>query len=365
MDENRIYCCECEQELENNEVHYMAGRIYCINCLDEVTTLCYECGTRIYRDDAVGGDNDRPLCEHCYNNYFTNCDQCGRMIRQENAYYDDDNYRTLCNRCVREGPIYSYNYKPSPIFHGESYDPFIGVELELDDGGCSSKNARILTDLANERGSHIYIKTDGSLDEGFEIVTHPMTLKYHKEIMPWKELTKEALHLGYRSHKAGTCGLHCHINRTFFGNTYEQQERNIGKVLFLVEKYWEELLRFSRRTQGQMDHWAARYGFKENPEQVLNHAKNSNMGRYTCINLQNYHTIEFRLWRGTLKYNTLIATLQMVERLCKVAVFSSEKELQDMSWWSFICHVSEPELITYLKERQLYINEPVETEEEE
>ena len=102
----------------------------------------------------------------------------------------------------------------------------------------------------------------------------------------------------------------------------------------------------------------------EKPEQVLDHAKKSCMGRYTCINLQNFHTIEFRMWRGTLKYNTLIATLQMVKRLCEVAVFSSEKELQDMSWWSFICHVTEPELITYLKERQLYINEPVMTEEE-
>ena len=365
MEDYRIYCSECDCELGIDEVRYFADRAYCADCLDEVTLLCYECGMRIYREDAVGGDDERPLCEHCYEDYFTNCDECGRMIRQENAYYDDDSDRTLCNRCVREGPIFSYSYKPSPIFYGDSQEMFIGVELELDDGGCSSKNARTLTELANDKARHIYIKNDGSLDEGFEIVTHPMTLKYHMEFMPWKDLTKEALHLGYRSHKAGTCGLHCHVNRTYFGSTCEEQEWNIGKVLFLVEKYWEELLRFSRRTQGQMDHWAARYGFKERPEQVMNCAKNSGMGRYTCVNLQNYHTIEFRMWRGTLKYNTLIATLQMVERLCKVAIFSSEKDLQDLSWWRFVSQITEPELITYLKERQLYINEPVETDEEE
>ena len=365
MDEYRIYCCHSHSELDIDTVHYFGDQAYCDDCLDEVTSVCYECGARLYNIDIVGGDDERPLCESCYDSTYTNCDCCGRLIHQENSYYDDDTGRTLCNRCVKEGPIYNYSYKPSPIFHGESHELSIGVELELDDGGCSSKNARILTELANEKGKHIYIKTDGSLDEGFEIVSHPMTLKYHKEIMPWKELTKEALSMGYRSHKAGTCGLHCHVNRTYFGNTCEEQEWNIGKVLFLVEKYWEELLRFSRRTQGQMDHWAARYGFKERPDQVMNCAKNSGMGRYTCVNLENYNTIEFRMWRGTLKYNTLIATLQMVERLCKVAIFSSEKELQDMSWWSFICHVSEPELITYLKERQLYINEPVATEEEE
>ena len=364
MEDYRIYCVECERELDIDEVHYMADLAYCADCLDEVTVLCYECGTRIYREHSVGGDEERPLCQRCYDDYFTNCDECGRMIRQENAYYDDDNCRTLCNRCVREGPIFSYSYKPEPIFYGEDSNLFIGVELELDDGGQSRRNAKELTDIANFEDRFIYIKADGSLDEGFEIVTHPMTLQFHMEKMPWRDLTREALRMGYRSHKAMTCGLHCHVNRTYFGENYEEQERNIGKVLFLVEKYWEELLRFSRRTQGNMDRWAARYGFKEKPEQVLDHAKTSCMGRYTCINLQNFHTIEFRMWRGTLKYNTLIATLQMVKRLCEVAVFSSEKELQDMSWWSFICHVTEPELITYLKERQLYINEPVITEEE-
>ena len=100
------------------------------------------------------------------------------------------------------------------------------------------------------------------------------------EEMPWQALTKKALSLGYRSHKSGTCGLHCHVNRTFFGVTYAKQEENIAKVLFLVEKYWEELLRFSRRTQGQMDHWAARYGFQAKPEQVLDHAKSSGIGIY-------------------------------------------------------------------------------------
>ena len=55
----------------------------------------------------------------------------------------------------------------------------------------------------------------------------------------------------------------------------------------------------------------------------------------------------------------------MVARLCKVAIFHSEKELQNLSWWRFVSDITEPELITYLKERRLYLNEPVETEEEE
>ena len=82
----------------------------------------------------------------------------------------------------------------------------------------------------------------------------------------------------------------------------------------------------------QLEHWAARYGYKEYPKDILDHAKKgANRSRYTCVNLQNDSTIEFRIFRGTLKYNTLIATLQLIERICDVAIFLSDEELKAMS----------------------------------
>ena len=86
--------------------------------------------------------------------------------------------------------------------------------------------------------------------------------------------------------------------------------------------------------------------------------------RYSCINLQNYYTIEFRVFRGTLKYNTLIATLQLVNRVCSVAFSFSDEEVRALSWSEFVSYCTEPELVQYLKERRIYINEPVECEEE-
>lgn len=100
------------------------------------------------------------------------------------------------------------------------------------------------------------------------------------------------------------------------------------------------------------------------PREQLNHAKDSCAGRYTAVNLTNADTIELRLFRGTLKLNTLIATLQMVNHLCEVAISLSDAELQDMSWFDFLDRIEEPELIQYLKERRLYVNEPVNTNTE-
>ena len=49
-------------------------------------------------------------------------------------------------------------------------------------------------------------------------------------------------------------------------------------------------------------------------EEILKEAKHGANGRYACINLINTDTIEFRVFRGTLKYNTVITTLQFVWR---------------------------------------------------
>ena len=239
-----------------------------------------------------------------------------------------------------------------------------GVELEIDNGGTVNSNAQKLLDIANKDAENLYIKTDGSLDDGLELVTHPMTLGYHMNEMPWAAVLRKAQELDYLSHAAGTCGLHVHISRLAFGCTYEQQEAAIARLLYFVEKFWAELLRFSRRTQSQMNRWAARYGIRLTPSEQMSHAKNSCAGRYTAVNLTNSDTVEIRMFRGTLKLNTLKATLEMVNHLVEVAVSMSDSEVQDMSWFDFLDTVTEPELIQYLKERRLYINEPVSASEE-
>lgn len=240
------------------------------------------------------------------------------------------------------------------------------MELEVDEGGESDENAKEILAQANPLGrEHAYAKHDGSLDEGFEIVTHPMTLAYHCQEMPWQEVLDTAVALGYRSHQADTCGLHVHVNRTAFGPREADQDPVIARILYFVEKHWDELLKFSRRTPRQLERWATRYGYREQPQDILEHAKKGYCGgRYTCVNLRNRSTIEFRMFRGTLKYNTLIATLQLVNRICDLALNLSDREIQALSWTTFATACREPELIRYLKERRLYVNDPILSEEE-
>ena len=357
MNETRI-CANCGIEHPLDTMYQVEGDWLCESCADRLTVVCDHCNERIYEENAVEDDH-YILCDHCFDEYYIRCEDCGRIISRDRAYWDNDD-NAYCASCWDEHNdiIHEYNYTPDLVFHGKGLRHF-GVELEIDNGGTVNNNAQKLLDIANASVENLYIKTDGSLDDGMELVTHPMTLEYHLSEMPWEEVLRKAQSMGYLSHAAGTCGLHVHISRLAFGCTYEQQEAAIARLLYFVEKFWAELLRFSRRTQSQMNRWAARYGIRLTPSEQMSHAKNSCAGRYTAVNLTNSDTVEIRMFRGTLKLNTLKATLQMVNHLVEVAVSMSDCQVQDMSWFDFLDEITEPELIQYLKERRLYVNEPV------
>ena len=332
MNEPVFTCARCRRDRPASERRSFDDRDYCPRCLDKITTLCHICGARFRLIDNCGTDAV-PLCKTCLD---------------------------IHNRAG----IRDYCHKPRPIFYG-SGPRYFGVELEIDDGGEYDSSANAILSAANTDREYIYCKHDGSLDEGLEIVSHPMSVDYHLNAAPWPEIIDKALELGYSSHQAGTCGLHVHVSRAAFGPTEQHQDAAIARVLYFFEKHWEELLKFSRRTQKQLDDWASRYGYRSEPKDILDHAKKGNgRGRYSAVNLTNLDTVEFRMFRGTLKLNTFLATLQLLDRICDVALSMSDSQIKDMSWTTFVSGCTAPELVQYLKERRLYVNEPVACEEE-
>ena len=361
----KFVCTSCGNNFYREQLSPFDGELLCPACLSSQTVYCSCCDRRIWTDDNVGTDA-QPLCQDCFDDHFERCTTCNALIRRGDTYYRGDTpYCAECYQSVGCGDeIMSYYFKPTPIFYGEG-KRFFGVELEIDGAGEDNDNAVDILHIANAEQPLAYCKHDGSLDDGFEIVTHPMTLDYHKNEMPWQEIVDRAKVLGYTSHQAGTCGLHVHVNRNAFGETEAQQDAVIARILYFFEKNWEELLKFSRRTQHQLDQWAARYGYKDQPKEILDHAKSGcHAGRYTAVNLTNADTVEFRMFRGTLKYSTLIATLELLDCIIDAAIYLTDDDLKAMSWSSFVLGCTQPELMQYLKERRLYVNEPVESEGE-
>ena len=335
--DERYYVCDCCNEIAARDdlISIDDGRQYvCSTCAELYYYRCDRCGEYV-STGRLWANGNMIICVRCAEDYCV-CHDCDEIMRCNDANYIDGNH--YCDDCApsHRSIIHDYNYKPSPIFYGELSDRvkgYYGVELEIDDGDDKQEAARYIQDVG---GDHIYIKHDGSLScDGFEIVTHPATLKYHTDHMPWHEIIRAARDYDYTSHDAETCGLHIHASRSLFGTTPVEQDLNIAKIILLIDFWWEQyIVPFSRRNYNQLNDWAKKPNALILPSDTeydaIRKAKSTSEGdRYKAVNLRNRNTVEFRFFRGTLRRDTIIASIQFIDTLIK---YVSGVELVDL--WS-------------------------------
>ena len=256
MKEHEIPCELCGEVYDPDELIPFDDRLICPECLENETTLCACCGQRIWLTDNAG-NNNTPLCQTCYDQSYMTCSECGRLIHCEDSYYLDDSDEPLCLTCLEEANrdvIQGYYYKPEPIFYGTG-PRYFGVELEIDEGGERGDYAsQILTPANVGFTERLYCKHDGSLSNGFELVTHPMSLEYHQEEMPWPEVLRTARSLGYRSHKPKPVAS----TSTSAGRPSEKQRKNRSRPSPEFSTSWKSIGRsFSSSAAGPHDNWNA------------------------------------------------------------------------------------------------------------
>ena len=285
-------------------------------------------------------------------------------------HYDDifqiDGY-FYCSECAEDhlNTILAYDYRPSSLhFYGCKPGESVGygVELEIDNGESREEAARAILRAAQD---FVYIKHDGSLNYGFEIVSHPATIDYHMTEFPWSEILRTAEEYDFKSHDTETCGLHIHASRTLFGRGPLERDLNIAKCMLLIDSYWNEyIVPFSRRDYSKLDEWARKpdAGISSDDESFIaidKAKKTANKGRYQAINLQNYHTVEFRFFRGTLRRDTIIASIQFVDTLINYAKRTELKDVFKKSFVDIFGNTGHPELTEYLRLRKLIKKEAI------
>lgn len=211
----------------------------------------------------------------------------------------------------------------------------IGFELEIDTtyGNYRENQQKLLNELKEKFGDRITFESDSSLDYGFEIISAPHT-KDEMNVVDWAELMQICKDYGYRSHDTNTCGLHFHVSGYMFGATKEKQHDTIAKVIAFYERYFDDFVKLSRRgSRSSVERWANTYGVNTNDMAsckakcrliVESYARGSS-DRYKAINLTNrssdglFKTVEFRINRGTLNYNTFRASYNLILTMIKNA----------------------------------------------
>lgn len=320
----------------------------CPTCLskydiDEMS-MCENCDTYLSDSGRVWYSDyrDRNLCKNCYDEDIE-CDECGECYHEDEGhscdYGDDDDSNT----------IKSYGYKPNPIFHGQA-PYYLGIELEVDMGNNRGSHNTMAEQVIDKLGDDVvYCKWDGSIGNGFEIVTHPMTLdKYHQ--LDWSFLD-DLKRNRYRSWNAGTCGLHVHVSRTAFrGNSSVSNEAHQLRFLKFIYDNQRQACRIAGRVSDY-----ARWDDKGNLIAKVKHGANS-AGHYSAVNTENRSTIEVRIFKGSLRKERVLSGIEFVHAVVEytrsLKIVPKDKPL---SWSRFVAYVvnestNYPNLLTIINE---------------
>lgn len=269
--------------------------------------------TEEYSDDYVYLEDSCKYVTHDYAVYNCyHCDDCGE-------WYEYDDGREIggtwyCSHCAdyHQQYIYSYHgydggYVPRKL--GNEAGLYLGFELEVDETDDNEELAeRVLDEDENEV---LHCEYDSSVE--FEFISQPCTLEYHRA-QNYEEFLFDNLVGHCLSHDAGTCGLHVHVNKSFF------DDNSYGRLKTILFFFKQELFKFSRRQR-----WDYSYtDFEENIEKkdiTISKAKGiKKYGHGTWFNEDSGCTYEFRFFRGTLKYSTFMASLELIDNICKMAV---------------------------------------------
>lgn len=352
-----ILCNSCENNGSDYKLCSRCGYYeeHCIITEDSEQSYCNDCIDHIYQCEECGGyfeypisvrqdDNNTTVCNHCYDYCdYVSCEECGRIVYSDDTYmHDGACYCYFCHCDIEERMgdlsnwVHDYSWKPDPNFYGgEDNDKFrIGVELEIMNG----ENISFCQDT--EDIEEIYLKRDCSIDDGLEIVTHPMTISYFNHDFPLTDILSAAKSNGFDSHNNRKCGLHVHVDIRYLGKTQIDQKYTIAKLLLLCERFFDDkLVNFSRRTAHQLNRWCKKpqmnYDQHEDTIGVLIEKIDSKQhyeDRYQTINLQNGNTIEFRIFRGSLVEQTVRASIQLCEVLTNYAKNNDINKIQVCTW---------------------------------
>ena len=359
-------CCNTWQRLVNLNWCEEDECCVCDDCLEEGDAYrrCDYCGdihrTENLREVYTNNYDSELWCENCREYHAIYCSECERefddryvLVEDEVCEYCDNPSQRCGNINLWSAPrgVRGYSYKPDPCFCPPEAENSIcfGFELEMEDHRNCGNSVNKDADYMNDTLGFTYCKHDGSLDNGIELVSHPAKLEYlmeHKET--FREVFDEMIRRGYTSHDNGNCGLHVHIS---LKPMLEANEDAVSNLIIIVDNLWNKLVRFSRRTDSQLNRWAKRYDSKRHKAKDVAKKAKENCGRYTAVNQENKHTVEIRIFRGTLKVDTFFATLQLVQRLVDMSIACESPEKAYDITWEQLTDCDYPELKAYCEKR--------------
>jgi hypothetical protein len=424
-DDNTRECTTCSSTIDDGDEIVMNEHVYCTDCVfvcedcddvrdtdnrilvgvmsycEDCASICERCSEGMDNDSSRTVDRDESWCEYCWENYSYYCESCCESWSGDCTYVQDTPYCERCyesecywcedcdesytndnrcecgdddnrggGRCCRayrsSGTIHDYSCKPSPMFKGTSkHNMYLGFELETE---VQSLDTGAYYASSNLDGV-AYLKHDGSIGNGFEIVTHPHTHQQYRDNskLLWDTIDRLRTDYGARSWDTDTCGLHIHLSRKGFSSG-----AHLHRFIALVYHNAPQMMKLAGR-KTRFARFNDVYTFDEYDRPVFSikhkvgHPNSFMSERYSAVNTQNEHTIELRFFRGTMNTSGVLSALDLAQAMVE---YTRELRLDDvklgaLSWDWFADYVVSnnglyPDLYSRLdKIQSVDVNKPI------
>jgi len=294
-----------------------SGKGICESCAVDRWTFAYCC--EVYVLD-LNYDSYNDMCLRCVSDNFFTCQSCDQLVH--NDYYYDNGY---CESCYddesgdyREG-IHGYHSGVpwgTRTYHteqGKTYEneqdrtiTYYGVEFECENVG--NKYVPILHTL--ESGWFAHAEQDGSLNDGFEVITEPAT--YGEWINGNMGVAMREFHAGMiergATFEAYTVGAHVHVSRVAFAD-----DNHLARFAIFGTHNAEYMRALSGRTSGER--YAHLDKYQSRTRQFRNAIKRRQDDRSRWCNLTNRETVEVRLFAGSNTFDDYLAHIEWIAAL--------------------------------------------------
>ena len=294
------------------------------------------------------------VCRNCYNKY--------RKLDYSEEHSVPFVNEVMEDEIGHEEEIFKYGFELETEIASDAYYRLTNDERAL----LTIKMRKMFIDTIGGR-----VASDGSLsNDGHEFISNPKSeRRLYKDMEEYgKDFLEEMSRNNFVSHNCGRCGLHFHVSKCGF-----TREDYIERILCILDNFKDEIKKYSRRNNfrwcgfiSDKDNWevpqpdfqeefkTTKY-YKDNMESI----SGNNHGMALNIR-QGKPTIEFRVMRGTLKYESFMASFEFIKNIVELA--NSGKALDDITWGDLVVgefarpYAEEYELTDYDKKCIDYTN---------
>jgi hypothetical protein len=307
------------------KIQRWVNQIY--NEITDMFTPCEDCEEVVLHDDATYITNHGDVCESCLDNNYRYHEDHGEYYHEDDYPYEEDE-----EDYYEENGVHGYDYdvtnELSSKYHGNE-KRLLGVEIEVE--RRSNAPYEIAETVEEAMRGFALCKHDGSLNNGFEIVTAPSTITYQKK--KWSDFCQKNFADNLSSWNTSTCGMHVHVDRA------SVTPLDIGKLLvFINGKHNREFVeRIAGRSSAQ---WSA---FKT--KQIKDSLQRSD--KYEALATHKPRTIEFRIFRGNIAKQGIFRNLEFVDSLCNfvktVGLDKDTESVNSLSYTNYVRYMTKSE----------------------